>query len=416
MSAALGLAVAVKAHAARNRTIDTLRRSMASTGLRLPSIMANPPTIGAPTTATAIAVGTTWLYNSHALQIPVRYTLLGGTATLPTGFPGGELVSITSVTSTGTTRVPAGGRIRFTSYAPAFEILFMGGSGKMRIKVDGEYVSTTSFGVPGQPLSPSGAIANGVYPYFLPIQWGDGSASQRKLRRYELEMSSNGNVYFAGLRASNLYPPSPWPVEDHVRVIVHGDSIVEGAGDDPHGTVGNALGNMLGQPDTWASGSGGTGYIASLGGTKHTFIQRVQADIIAPAPDFIFECGGLNDTANPQTTIQAKVEEWLAAVTSALPAVTIFMAGPLVPNDTASAAIVACRDAKKAAAAVFSKNTFFLDNIADKWVTGNGKATTPNGTGNADWITSGDSVHPTLEGSVYHASRLAAGAAAVLNR
>jgi lysophospholipase L1-like esterase len=304
------------------------------------------------------------------------------------------------------------------SAAPDMEICFRnsGGTnyGGFRVRVDGQYVQAGSLGL---GVNTSGANS------FIRLTWGDGSAANRRMRVYEIEGLSS--FVFGGIKASALYPPAPAPAVDGLTGIVHGDSFVGGTGSlgaSTYPSMGSQIALLLGQPNCTNAAVGGTGFINNLNGTRNSFIQRVQADVIARAPDFIVEMGGINDeglNGGSAATIQAAVSAWLDAVIGALPNVMIFMTGPMTPG-TPSPARLAVRDGKKAAAALYPNNVVFIDNLAENWVTGSGRTGATKGDGNADWVTGGtdgsDPTHPADAGHGYLAMRTATAIAARLPR
>ena len=137
------------------------------------------------------------------------------------------------------------------------------------------------------------------------------------------------------------------------------------------------------------------------------------------APDVVIDLGGLNDNGQiggSAATMQAAVQTWLQTLIAALPNVLVFMTGQMAPGTAADTGTnyVAVRDGKKAAAAAFPNNVVFIDNIAELWVAGTGNAAAPAGNGDADWVTTTDSTHPTDAGHTYLARRIVGGIAARL--
>ena len=191
-----------------------------------------------------------------------------------------------------------------------------------------------------------------------------------------------------------------------MRGVVFGDSFTERS-------LGKYLPQMLGQPDTRASGVGSSGWIATNGGNAFKAIERVQADVIAAAPHFIVDLFGLNDTGQSTAATTAAGNQLYDMIQAALPDTLIFMTGPMSPNTASNTNGVAVRDGKLAVC-TGRKNCFFTDNLGlnPPWVTGTGRSGSPTGNGNADWVTGGtdgsDTTHPTdLLGGQYLAERIA---------
>jgi lysophospholipase L1-like esterase len=417
---ARGLASQAKVRLDRTPTIRRLNTGIARTGLKLPALASVLPTIPAAATSSAIT-GTLWApFQNGAAADPFyvnRYTFLRGSwQVIGNTFPAYLFIENLSVTYGNGTDVTANHTstsaplIRFYSAAPDLEIYFLASgspsSGIARLRVDGQYVTS------GATIGPSLTGGTGYYQRFT---WGDGSETNRKIRLYEIE--AVGSFRFGGVKTTNIHTIWPAPVPDRLRGIVLGDSFVEGTGSvstDLQPNLAAQIALLLGQADCWPSGVGGTGFVANTSGTRNTFIQRVQPDVVAYAPDFIVELGGLNDNATPQATVQAAVEAWLSVVVTALPNVLIFMSGPMAPVGLPQAALTATRDAKKAAAAKYPKNAIFIDNLTtdDPWVSGVGHVGATTGSGNADWVTGSDGTHPTQEGHSFIASRVVAAIAA----
>lgn len=409
---ARGLAAQSRARTGRLATTrQSLRRSIARTGIRLPALAATLPTLAACTNTSAVT-GVLWTPSdaTSANKYDRLYTFLRATwGAAGAAFPNYQYWTPAGVTpSAGVSYAPAAPLIRFWSMAPDLEIVSkMPGSPDSlmyRIKVDGEYIRAGATGY---------AAGFGGYLGYQRITWGDGTAANAKLRLYEIECF--GTVYFGGVKSSPLYRPMPAPVADGLRGLIHGDSFAEGyAGVSTatlHASLGALIPVLLGQPDTIASGVGGTGFVSTASGAKYNFGQRVQSDVIARAPDFVIDLGGYNDQSlvGGGAVFQAAVENWLGQLIGALPDVQVFMTGPMAPGMSSGSSLTT-RDLKKAAAAKFANNVIFLDNVADEWVTGTGRSGAPAGNGNADFVTGGvdgtDGVHPTPEGHVYLAQRI----------
>lgn len=401
----------------RLRTLMALQASIARAGGRIPGLMASPPAIGASTAATAIASPTHW----QAPANPSLYSFMGGTwapagLTWPTS-TAMACVSFHNGDGTNPAANPGqadGARVRFVLDAPAFEIYVLYGDafGGFRLKIDGEYAF---LGLKGNSTE---GPANGD-PRYIPIQFGDGSATYRKARHYELEFSASGR--FGGVVTSALYKPRPWPSPDGLRALVHGDSMINVVSDPgayvayPHGPTGNLLGTLLGQPDCISSSVGSTGWTTNGTGFSR-FNDRVTLDVVNQSPDIIIEMGGKNDQGTGvQATVQALVYSWLSTVIAAKPETVIFMTGPMLSRGVeAAAGFIEVRNAKMAAAAMFPKNVAFIDNVAAGWVTGSGRTGAPANDGNADWVNGTDNTHPSRPGHGFVADHITKAIAAAI--
>ena len=408
---ARGLAAAEVARQRRLRVLGTLRASIAKAEFTPPALAAILPVIGAPLTASAIATGTTWQVATATNPLHAgKYTFSGGNWQCPgSTYPNSEMYkAVTARLGNGidpslNPLQGAGARVRFVCAAPSFELYIQmsgpGVGGGFRLKVDGKLAFSGMLGNSG----------NGLLRY-IPVTWGSGGVADRKDRHYELEFSGIGA--FFGIRTLNLYKPQPWLQADGLRVLLHGDSmlatVIDTANIDtyPYGAQGALLGDLLGQSDTWSSGVGGSGWMAPPAHDRSWFNDRVDIDVIAPAPDVIVEMGGGNDAAlSPaQGAIQPLIETWLTKVLAAKPETIVFMTGPVIGSNP-GAAHLTIHAAKAAAAAKFPRNVAFIDTLSDPWVYGTGRAGATTGDGNRDWICGTDGAHPTAEGHRYFAGQ-----------
>jgi lysophospholipase L1-like esterase len=194
------------------------------------------------------------------------------------------------------------------------------------------------------------------------------------------------------------------------RVIVLGDSWTEGTGS---GSVllgyARQLGTIMGWRDIWSSGSGGTGYLADGVTTppRKTFRARSATDVIAPAPNVVIVAGGINDTAFTGAQVGAEATLLYAALVAGLPDVQIIVIGPWWPKaaSTITNQVEANRVAIRAAA--IAAGLYFIDPVAEGWITGTGHVGATTGDGNADVFISADGAHPSAAGHQYLAERLA---------
>lgn len=408
-----------KVGSGRLRALKTLAASIDRAGGAFPKLAAILPTIGAAAAATAIATGTTWQpYMGGAVQDAAKFTLVGGLwAPHGPSFPNNQIASaIVAHQGDGTDNTVGpiyGGRARWMLAAPSFELQIQAvdsatGAG-CRLKVDGEYAKDGTFGIDG----------NGLIRFY-PITFGSGSAADRKMRCYELEM--NG-CRLVAIRTTNLYKPAPWPVADGLRVIQHGDSfvstIVDAGNKDlsKYGATGSAIAQLLGQPDYWPSGTGGAGWFNPVSHLQSWFNDRVALDIASKSPDIVIEHGGGNDESQltagtiSQAVYEAAVTTWVQTIIAANPNVLIFMVGPLITSSGTALGHTRARDWKKNVALRFPQNVAFIDNLLDPWVFGTGREGALASDGNKDWVCGSDNAHPTVDGHFYLAQRVVMGVA-----
>lgn len=138
------------------------------------------------------------------------------------------------------------------------------------------------------------------------------------------------------------------PAPTRPRCLVAGDSFTEGTG----ATTANLgyatlLAHKFGW-DLWASGLGGTGYVATNSGTRQNLPTRLAADVIAYEPDILIYAMGINDAAGPDVATNAAY--CYDTVAAALPNCKQIVIGPWRPAApySGSAGTIANRDALKA--------------------------------------------------------------------
>lgn len=397
----------------RERVAERLARGIARVGGALPALM---PAADRPTLS--VALGTSAYPDSAAATLdllgrPVSYTLLRGRwAQAGATFPQSLYLRNQSVTfDLAAPRAVPGGAplIRFHSSAPDLEIMSLSSEKGYRLKVDGQYVATG--------MLPVGTGNGDVF--YQRVKWGDGSAAFRRTRLYELELVANALVF--GVRLPKTDTVWAAPVADGLRGIVFGDSFVQGTGQTEgalHPILPAQIAALLGQPDVIGSGVGSSGYL-TRGVAGATLAERAATDVIAFAPDFVIDLGGINDrdaAAGNPTGFVAAYRRLLAQVAGALPDTLVFASGPMAPAGSfnTESRTLFVRDAKRSAAALAPETVSVLDNLGEAWVTGSGKTGAATGDGNADWLTSADGTHPSDAGATYLARRVVGGIAAAL--
>lgn len=206
---------------------------------------------------------------------------------------------------------------------------------------------------------------------------------------------------------SLAYPTTP----KGPRHILLGDSYTEGSGatDKFHGYA-HLVSQLLNLPDTWTSGSGGTGYL-KVNGARPNLRDRLYADCIAQNPAIVGFAMGLNDDADAATLVAAAAAEWDSV--AALPNVLVYVIGPWWPRTPVSPAadrILAYNEGLKAAAA--ARGIYYIDTIGETWFNDVNKTFYLN--------LSNDTTHPIDAGHFYlaclvaaHLFRLLSGAAPV---
>jgi GDSL-like Lipase/Acylhydrolase family len=252
---------------------------------------------------------------------------------------------------------------------------------------------------------------------------------------YQLDVT--GNFWFGGIHAANI--ASLWKVPDPaVRAVLLSDSLGGGASPGSWGisTWWERCCDLLGW-GRWNASIGGTGM--TIPGAAIAFGGRVAADVntlrqfaagSSHKPDVIVVDGSRNDgaTAAPvMANVQAAAEAVYAAVQEANPDALIITGGawqstgsPLQAHQDANTGL---RQAALAQGLPFVDYTTgqVLDAAGSvlvngsKWITGTGRSSAKNGTGNADLYTMADGVHLEQDGQQYRALRNAEAFKAIIN-
>ncbi|MET0179062.1 MAG: GDSL-type esterase/lipase family protein [Novosphingobium sp.] len=424
---ARALAVQETARARRLRILRLLAASIERVGGRYPADDAAPPTIGADTASITMPSPKVW----SALSTPLtgsywslrsdRFTLYGGVYRGGNQYvsPDANTLFYTSVTQ-GDGSNPAaniaplpGGKMRFMTDAPKFELsVYLGQNAQpqqLEMRVDGLRVPT-QFGR-------AASSANDFAFRYIPVTFGDGSETHRRLRRIEILCIGYGAAHPGAVITDQRSFVGPWAQPDALKVGVVGDSFTEGV----YGFgVGGGLGDLIGQADTWNSGLGATGWFADAGGARSSMDERWPYDVTARGFDVVFDLNGINDGGQTASAAayRDKMLPHYTATLAAKPETIVVLTGPMSTGSAGNvnAGQLLVRAGKKLLAAAFPKNAIFLDNLGDAamplaqepWVTGNGRVGATANDGNADLVTGADGTHPSPYGNLYLAQRIAA--------
>lgn len=361
--------------------------------------MASPPavTVGAANANSTIVTGNTTLAPKLLASSPLLRKVGGWTNWVTSYLVGAG-------TSTGGTAISSpGAGVVFMTDAPDidFSLRTAASTDRFRIYVDDELVTSAS-GL---------TTTNGDFPYlgttadFYYVKLAFGSSAPRKI-----EIRLGATTRLVGMNYGALY--SVWRAEagDQPLGIVLGDSYVNGSGTDHIGGAWpRVLGELLGA-DVFTSGGSGTGYLTTTGSILRTFRQRISdLSLTERAPDFCIIAGGFNDYDKDADLLRAEVAATVQAARAQLgEGVPIFVSN----SYTTSGRVVTSAGAISQAivngfADADVSDAFFIDNLADAWISGTGKVGSTTGNGNADIYVSADGLHPPQAGHNYYAHRFA---------
>lgn len=269
-------------------------------------VMTSPPTVS---TSNAAGGDPTCTVAYRWTTTPAVFDFLGGTSRTQSSI----FRDFPVYTSAGTTRLENSWRVRFYVPGSKCQVRVTGSTLAYRFIVNGQYISltgTTTAGTTGEEyiiLSTGGAALG------------------------EVIVESAYANYFEG-----VYVPSGQTVEraapsaNSLRMIVGGDSFTVGFG---ASFVADGwaylFGDNMGITDLWASGSSGTGWLDTFGGTKLDMVDRI-TDITSYSPDVVVFALGANDLDESSTVsdIMTAVATCLTAVRVNCPRALIVVFGP----------------------------------------------------------------------------------------
>lgn len=263
-----------------------------------------------------------------------------------------------------------------------------------------------------------GVLAGEYDTMFQNATWTSIKFPTKKPRLIEIRTNSSFNAIYC--RANRkIWKPKP---VDGPRLLAVGDSLFQptiftdgvNAADKPYKGWWQQIGPLLGIRDVLVDGVGGTGFLReSSAGASNNFNQRFNTYDKPFNPDIVVTAGGTNDVflGNTNDQIKAAMKTWFLNARSAWPKAKLVMLGGIKPAtlwpadahtryaDIANL-LLADTDIKKA-------GMYVIDTWSDPWLTGTGKDTATNGSGNNDFYTGNDAVHLNVSGNRYMAGRTA---------
>jgi lysophospholipase L1-like esterase len=207
------------------------------------------------------------------------------------------------------------------------------------------------------------------------------------------------------------------------RIMAFGDSITDGSAQNQgagQGTWLKRFGRLVGAPDTWDQGRGGTGYITP--GTFATLPDRAFRDVVTYQPDVVIMWAGYNDqTIDPVLLEQVRVAalRTIDIIQASVPNVTIIMGGVWQPTGSPTQSPILTNDVLKQVA--FQRDLAFVEpltgNVYDRFenlVYSNGGPWIT--TANSSVFVGADAVHPNNAGHQYLANKWFAAYASLYQR
>lgn len=399
---ALGLAkadAAKKYHTLRSARLGRRRDRPLGASVPQLQVMSAPPTIGAITSATAIATGTNWYpmtgmgssASAYDPAAPFDYVGASNPVHNGTAFPEYNFLRFNTPSFFNVNSAPY--CARWVSDAQSFELMFRQYAGQTaQLWIDGQQVSAT-------PIT--GAASPGQA--WLPISW-----STRGTHLYEWRST----MPFGGVRTAQTDTVWKPAAVGGPTVVVLGDSYSSGTGSLAPGALGwpQFFSFLMGWPNVIPAAVGGSGYLSPGLGSK--FRDRIATDVIPYNPDLVIIAGGHNDTtasnaAYTTAAVQAEAALLYAALRTALPLATLVVTGPMGSPSAAGSQYATLQTAFSTAGAGLVDKV--IDTMTKPWFFGTGYADGTTGNGNDDlymYGTGGLAQHPyQTPGHLYIARR-----------
>jgi lysophospholipase L1-like esterase len=284
--------------------------------------------------------------------------------------------------------------------------VFTNSSKKVMFQVDGQYVDFTG------SVSLSGTNADSLFKLTF---------ASRKVRRVRVLLGTTNAAGTSMLKFIRVSPGcSFWkPSQAHVkRVGWFGDSYSEGTNGAvtvhpiPNASWPVLTGELLGLRDVRQLAVGGSGYLATLSGTRSKFRDQIPWSVAHGPFDLLVVAHGYNDTANTAQAVADEATLCYKLLRSQYPNVPIVVqgvqagaAGPSAAQTGVEAALAGVVTGLNDPLIKFVK----VSTDDTTWLNGTGKVGATNGTGNSDVYVDPDGIHPTLVGQEYLAFRSASG-------
>lgn len=287
--------------------------------------------------------------------------------------------------------------VEFNIDCKEFEIITLGTMGSYRLAVD-EGLGLKYTNEDKQKISEADGAG-----YLTKIVFKD-----KRIRKIRLELT---NTIFGGLNIKRTDTVFPIGLPELPLACFTGSSITEGG-------YPWLVSQILGLNGINV-GVGSTGYLEPGLNNRLKYIDRADHDIIKPNPAVVFIEGGINDSGHDIPDVVREADRLYKHIKSNLPNAKIIVIGMYWPR-TPSESVLNMNKALRECAleneipfidllkgdTVLSDGTLVTEGTGS-FISGTGKDGSPRDDGNADIYTSSDSTHPTKQGKIYLATRLA---------
>lgn len=277
--------------------------------------------------------------------------------------------------------------IEFMTDSLDFTMIFRYGAAPIRFAVDGRFVS------------PSILVSSGTNRFRFQIA---GDRKQRFIQAYW--SGSNG---FYGI---NLNPiDSVWKpdVKGSINLFIVGDSYIGGSTYHPvtiERSIRTIVAETIGAKQYQADGIGGSGYISAGSGQK--FGDPLRIARIPTDANLVLVLGGINDT---DIGLQSAVSEYLSLVRARVPNAIIIVGGVWGAVSGPDASTIDKESAiNNAVTSANDGRIVFMpiSSAVSPFISGTGKVSATNNSGNSDIYQSPDGTHPIAQATDYLSARI----------
>jgi len=277
--------------------------------------------------------------------------------------------------------------IEFMTDSLDFTVVFRFGAVPIRFAVDGRFVT------------PSVLTASGTNRFRIQMS---GDRKQRLIQMYWAGAN--------GFYAVNLNPiDSVWKPDrkGDINLFVVGDSYIGGSAYHPvtvERSIRTIIAESIGARQYQADGVGGSGYISS--GSGQPYGDPVRIARVSASSNLVIVLGGIND---PLAGLQDAVSNYLSLLRARVPTAVIIVGGVWGAVSGPNSETLNKEQAiKNAVTATNDSKIIFMpiSSAISPFISGTGRVSATNNTGNADIYQSPDGTHPIAQATSYLADRI----------